>query len=101
MAIFDIERFTYERPGTSGLVNGLRDVVACVRRWYEWRQTTVRLLHLEERLLRDIGIETCDVFDALDVRDPPLWEKLHADPANAVTSLAFGPSTSGMGRTRD
>jgi uncharacterized protein YjiS (DUF1127 family) len=61
-------------PAVTAKVGFLATAGALVRRWVN-RQRVSRLLEMDDRMLRDIGLRRADVHDALVARDadPSTW----------------------------
>jgi uncharacterized protein YjiS (DUF1127 family) len=80
MTTLDFANFADARPGTNSVSGAVLRVVASVNRWYRQRQTLIRLSHLYERLLMDVGLEPSDVYDAPGGKDCRLWAKVYGQP---------------------
>lgn len=66
--------------GTFGIVlaDAARDAVRAVRRWHRYRKTVVALARLDDRMLRDIGLnrdEITSVARGLSLRDQTVWSR--------------------------
>ena len=80
MTTLELRGFADEHPMANGLFSGFLRVVASVRRWRNRRETLVRLSHLDERLLGDVGLVPLDIYDPFRERDALLRDVLDARP---------------------
>ncbi len=80
MTTLELEEYAGERRNAGRMFGGLRAAIAAVKHWHAKRQTLARLSKLDDYLLRDVGIDPAELYDAVHGEHTSLWEKPHLRP---------------------
>ena len=78
MTTLELQGFANDRFPTIRLLGGLRRLFAPLKHWYDRRQTLLTLSRFDAHLLSDVGVEACELHDALEGRGSALWRKVYA-----------------------
>lgn len=82
MTTLDLQRFVDERARANGPLSRMLRVFAPLKRWSDRKRTLAQLAHLDQHLLRDLGLDPPDFYypseeqqavlrDMLDRRSSP------------------------------
>lgn len=80
MTTLELEEYAVERRNAGRVLGGLRAAIAAVGHWHRKRQTLARLSKLDDYLLRDVGIDPAELYDAMYGEHTSLWQKPHLRP---------------------